>query len=222
MFFASAAAAEWAEFRALFRCRAELALGLANVDSPPRLEWTSGAPSRRDVDVSATAFATIETPIGPLELIATSAALTGVHFSGRAPTGASTAAVTAAEHPVLSLAARELTEYFAGDRQHFTVPLSLPLSGGGTPFQRHVWQLLAEIPYSATWSYADLARAAGRPRAVRAVGAANGKNPHSIIVPCHRVIQTGGQLGGYGGGLERKRWLLAHEGAVPSLPGLLP
>ena len=119
---------------------------------------------------------------------------------------------------VLARAAAQLTEYFAGERRDF----DLPLAPGGTEFQRTVWHALADIPFGATCSYGDLARVVGRPSASRAVGAANGKNPIAIILPCHRVIGASGELTGYGGGLPMKRWLLDHErGCVqPSLPGL--
>jgi methylated-DNA-[protein]-cysteine S-methyltransferase len=104
-------------------------------------------------------------------------------------------------------ARRQLEEYFAGERREF----SLTLEPAGTDFQRRVWQALRGIPYGATMSYGELARRIGNPRAVRAVGLANGANPISIIVPCHRVIGADGSLTGYGGGLERKRFLLALE-----------
>jgi len=105
---------------------------------------------------------------------------------------------------------RELTEYFAGRRQVFTVPLDLR----GSDFQRAVWRAVAQIPYGQTATYAALARKIGRPRAVRAVGAANGANPTPIIIPCHRVIGMNGSLVGYGGGLALKKWLLELEGAL--------
>lgn len=92
----------------------------------------------------------------------------------------------------------------------------------GSPFQREVWNALRTIPVSETISYAELARRVGRPSAFRAVGSANGQNPVSVVVPCHRVIASDGTLGGYGGGLERKRWLLAHEGATPARDEALP
>lgn len=101
----------------------------------------------------------------------------------------------------------ELDEYFGGRRRSFTVPLR----PAGTPFQLDTWNCLNAIPYGETRSYADLARAVGNPKAVRAVGSANGRNPIAIVIPCHRVIATGGGLGGYGGGLERKRQLLSLE-----------
>lgn len=101
----------------------------------------------------------------------------------------------------------QLNEYFAGRRQEFTVRLKL----AGTPFQQRVWQELVRIPFGATITYAELARRIGQPTASRAVGHANGRNPVSILVPCHRVIGAGGQLTGYGGGLDRKQWLLDLE-----------
>jgi methylated-DNA-[protein]-cysteine S-methyltransferase len=117
------------------------------------------------------------------------------------------AAVDAPDHPVLRLAIRQLGEYFAGARRRFDVPLEFR----GTDFQRQVWSTLLTIPFAETRSYLDVARLVGNPAAVRAVGAANGRNPISIIAPCHRVIGTGGHLTGFGGGLEAKAWLLAHE-----------
>ena len=101
----------------------------------------------------------------------------------------------------------QLEAYFAGSRQTFDVPLAL----AGTDFQRRVWEGLLEIPYGHTMSYGELARRVGRPGASRAVGLANGRNPVAIIVPCHRVIGANGTLTGYGGGLDRKVWLLDHE-----------
>jgi methylated-DNA-[protein]-cysteine S-methyltransferase len=101
--------------------------------------------------------------------------------------------------------------YFAGDRAALK---AVPWRTGGTEFQRKVWQALTTIPVGETWSYAQLAAAIGKPKAVRAVGLANGANPIPIVVPCHRVIGANGSLTGFGGGLERKRWLLRHEGAA--------
>jgi methylated-DNA-[protein]-cysteine S-methyltransferase len=101
----------------------------------------------------------------------------------------------------------QLAEYFAGERREFDVPMQL----AGTAFQRRVWEELVRIPYGTTITYAELARRVGRPTAVRAVGAANGRNPISILVPCHRVIGADGKLTGYGGGVERKQWLLELE-----------
>jgi methylated-DNA-[protein]-cysteine S-methyltransferase len=108
---------------------------------------------------------------------------------------------------VLGEATRQLDAYFSKRLRRF----DLPLAPHGTPFQLEVWQALQRIPYGDTWSYADLARRIGRPDAVRAVGAANGRNPIPIVIPCHRVIGSNGQLVGFGGGLPLKRWLLDLE-----------
>lgn len=117
--------------------------------------------------------------------------------------------------PVLAEARRQLEEYVAGRRRQFTVPFRLD----GTPFQQEVWAQLTQIPCGSTCSYADIARAIGRPKAVRAVGAANGSNPLPVFVPCHRVIGSSGALTGFSAGLEVKRALLALEG-VPVQQGL--
>ena len=114
-------------------------------------------------------------------------------------------------------AIRQVLEYLEGKRTEFDVPLDLR----GTPFQRDVWNALREIPYGATRSYAEVAARVGNPDAVRAVGAANGANPVALVVPCHRVIQSGGKLGGYGGGLDLKRRLLAMEQSVRHQGSLL-
>jgi methylated-DNA-[protein]-cysteine S-methyltransferase len=111
------------------------------------------------------------------------------------------------ETPVLDRARTQLEEYFAGTRKTF----ELPLAPRGTGFQQIVWRALLTIGYAETWSYGQLARAIGRPAASRAVGAANGRNPLAIVVPCHRVIGANGTLTGYGGGLPAKKWLLQHE-----------
>lgn len=107
---------------------------------------------------------------------------------------------------------RQLAEYFDGERTAF----DLPLAPAGTPFQSQVWKALLEIPFGRTESYGELAARIGRPGSARAVGSANGRNPISIVIPCHRVIGSSGELTGYGGGLPRKRWLLSHEGAAPA------
>jgi methylated-DNA-[protein]-cysteine S-methyltransferase len=120
----------------------------------------------------------------------------------------------------LRLVREQLRAYFEGDRFDFDLPLRM----AGTSFQRAVWQGLLEIPYAATWSYAALAQHVGRQGASRAVGAANGRNPIAIVVPCHRVIGADGTLTGYGGGLDRKQWLLEHEQSAlrksNELPGM--
>jgi methylated-DNA-[protein]-cysteine S-methyltransferase len=150
---------------------------------------------------SVGAVHSVETPLGPLLLSAVDGRLSGVEF------GDSTAPRSA--DPLFLEAEAQLHAYFAGRLEHF----DLPLAAGGTTFQRSVWAALREIPYGATTTYAELAAAIGRPSACRAVGAANGRNPLPVIVPCHRVIGAAGALTGYGGGLERKRLLLALEAA---------
>ncbi len=114
-------------------------------------------------------------------------------------------------HPVLERARRQLLEYFDGSRRDF----DLPLRPRGTEFQMRVWQTLAEIPFGQTWSYKQLAQACGNGNAMRAVGAANGRNPLPIVLPCHRVIGADGSLTGFGGGIETKAALLRLEGALP-------
>lgn len=146
----------------------------------------------------------VKSPIGELTLAGTASTLVAVHLPGSddaRPVG------EPGTTPVLARAAAQLAAYFAGERRDF----DLPLAPQGTPFQQRVWDALLAIPYGAVRSYGDVARAIGRPAASRAVGAANGRNPIAIIVPCHRVIGASGQLTGYGGGLPTKRWLLEHE-----------
>jgi methylated-DNA-[protein]-cysteine S-methyltransferase len=162
---------------------------------------------RRTAQRTITVQKSIDSPLGALRLVATDTALVGVYYPGHAPAPA-VGGEDVASHPVLDQAARELHEYFAGRRRAF----SIPLAPGGTAFQRAVWSLLTTIPFGEQRSYAWLAQQIGDPGACRAVGAANGRNPLSIIVPCHRVVGRDGRLTGYAGGLDRKRWLLAHEG----------
>lgn len=151
-------------------------------------------------------YTTLETPVGKLLLTADASALTGVYFADRH--ALDNAWVEAPNQAVLVQAATQLMEYFSSKRDSF----ELPLAASGTEFQRQVWQALRAIPYGETRSYADIAKAIGRPLAVRAVGAANGANPISIIIPCHRVVGSNGRLTGYAGGMERKQQLLALEG----------
>jgi len=160
----------------------------------------------------------LPSPVGELRLFASDEALLAVSFPIRHNATRGAPDPDAAEvrrHPILDRAAFELTEYFAGKRQDFETPLRAE----GTAFQRAVWKALRDIPFGAVRSYADVARAIGRPKAVRAVGLANGCNPIAIMVPCHRVIGADRSLTGYGGGIPAKRWLLEHEGALLSLPG---
>lgn len=149
-----------------------------------------------------------DSPVDSLLLVADEDSLTGVYFAGgKHPSAMGEDWIEQPRHPVLLAAKKQLDEYFAGRRTHF----DLPLSPQGTPFQHAVWQALHGIPYGRTQSYADIARRIGKPKAVRAVGAANGANPISIVVPCHRVIGADGSLTGYGGGLPRKKKLLVLE-----------
>ena len=153
-------------------------------------------------------FCYLQSPIGRLMLASDGAALTGLYMEPSRKTQSTDGRSEDAAAPPLAAALRQLTEYFAGTRREFDLPLRLR----GTEFQKRVWQELTEIPYGQTWSYGELAKRINNPSASRAVGLANGRNPISILVPCHRVIGADGSLTGYGGGLERKRWLLAHEG----------
>lgn len=144
-----------------------------------------------------------ECPVGALSLVSDGVRLIGVHFSGWRPP----AHTTHAADRVLDAACRQLDAYFAGCRNTFELPLGLE----GTRFQQSVWSALLDIPYGETRSYGQLAAAIGRPSAIRAVGAANGRNPIAIVVPCHRVIGANGSLTGFGGGLDRKKLLLNLE-----------
>jgi len=149
----------------------------------------------------------IESPIGPLKLVWEDGVLTGLHFvDGRAPSPTGRAPVTLRN---------AIDAYFAGD---LTAIDAVAVKMHGTQFQRQVWTALRDIPVGTTISYKELAVRIGHPTATRAVGLANGSNPIAIVVPCHRVIGANGALTGYGGGLDRKRWLLAHEQAVALLP----
>ena len=153
-------------------------------------------------------YATLDTPIGSLLCAGDGDALTGIFMEAHRHGPVRTPAWR--EDPrKFGAAFRQLGDYFEGKRHDF----DLPLAAEGTPFQKRVWAALREIPFGETTSYGALARTLGVPAASRAVGAANGRNPLSIVVPCHRVIGAGGALTGYGGGLARKRWLLQHESA---------
>jgi methylated-DNA-[protein]-cysteine S-methyltransferase len=148
----------------------------------------------------------IPTPIGRLIVASDGSAISGVWMANADPSDERWEERRGMD-ALLSEARDELTAYFDGRLRAFTVPLA----PNGTEFQRRVWSALTEIPYGATISYAELARRVNNTAAVRAVGAANGRNPIPIIVPCHRVIGSDGSLTGFGGGLDRKRWLLQHE-----------
>jgi methylated-DNA-[protein]-cysteine S-methyltransferase len=152
-----------------------------------------------------------QSPLGPMLLAATDAGLAGLWFEGQRHAPDSGGWRQDASHPVLQQAVHELAEYFAGRRSRFGLPLDLQ---GGTPFQQAVWQALREIGPGRTSSYGELGARIGKPAASRAVGAAVGRNPISIVVPCHRVLGGGGALTGYAGGLARKSALLRLEGAL--------
>ena len=158
----------------------------------------------------------VDSPVGTLKLVATDAGLAAILWPNDDPARVRLGELVESHtHPMLLEAERQLREYFEGRRQAF----DLKLDFSGTEFQQKVWGALLTIPYGETRSYAQIAKQIGRPDAVRAVGAANGKNPISIIAPCHRVIGSDGQLTGFAGGLETKAFLLAHEGPQRQLPG---
>ena len=156
-----------------------------------------------------------QSPLGPIVVAATHHGLAGLWFEGQRHLPAELAGppvwATSSSHPVLQQTVAQLTEYFAGRRIRFDLPLDL---ASGTAFQQAVWQALLVIPQGKTLSYGEVSSRIGKPTAVRAVGAAIGRNPISIIVPCHRVIGGSGQLTGYAGGLERKTALLQLEGVI--------
>jgi methylated-DNA-[protein]-cysteine S-methyltransferase len=149
-------------------------------------------------------YDTINSPIGELLLTGDAESITGIHMLDepfRAPDGWDR------DRAAFASAAEQLEAYFDGRLTDF----DLPLAPQGSPFQREVWEALLEIPFGRTAGYGEIAARLGRPSAARAVGAANGRNPIAIVIPCHRVIGSAGSLTGYGGGLERKRWLLDLE-----------
>ncbi|WP_405977810.1 methylated-DNA--[protein]-cysteine S-methyltransferase [Streptomyces sp. NBC_00158] len=151
----------------------------------------------------------VDSPYGPLTLVATDGVLSGLYMTGQRhrPAEESFGERVADSEEPFGEVRRQLAAYFAGELTEFTVPVRLE----GTEFQRSVWEQLVRIPYGQTWSYGQLAAELGKPNASRAVGLANGKNPVGIIVPCHRVIGASGSMTGYGGGIERKVRLLEFE-----------
>jgi methylated-DNA-[protein]-cysteine S-methyltransferase len=151
----------------------------------------------------------IDTPIGPLTLVAGPQGLREVRFPNGRPVGPADGPARP-DDPVLAQAATQLEEYFAGTRQDFDIPLD----PHGSPFQLAAWRGLTTIPFAETVSYGEQARRLGHDGKARAIGAANGSNPLPVIVPCHRVIGSDGSLTGFGGGLETKAWLLHHERRV--------
>ena len=160
-------------------------------------------------------FERFDTPIGTLTIAADASGLRHIEFpSNRHPVDRFdwTQGASGETADALRTTREQLLEYFAGTRRDF----DLPLAPQGTAFQMQVWRMLATIPFGDTWSYRDLARAIGKPDAMRAVGAANGRNPLPIVLPCHRVIGADGSLTGFGGGLSIKEALLRLEGALPA------
>ena len=154
----------------------------------------------------------VDSPVGWLLVAANDDGLRAIEFPrNRHPVKRDDGWIEAA-HPLIDEAQRQLGDYFAGKREAF----DLPLAPRGTPFQLAVWNALLRIPFGDTWTYGDLARHIDQPSAVRAVGAANGRNPIPIIIPCHRVIGSDGALTGFGGGLPTKEFLLRLEGALPA------
>lgn len=190
------------------------AAGLRRADTaghPASRAYDSGMPVPRPTRELVTAMH--DSPLGRLLLAASAQGLAGLWFEGQRhwPQGVDTWR-TQPTHPTLAQARRQLDDYFAGHRATFDLPVDLD---GATDFQGRVWQALRAIPAGLTESYSALAVRIGAPRAVRAVGAAVGRNPVSIIVPCHRVVGASGHLTGYAGGLARKTTLLRLEGALP-------
>jgi methylated-DNA-[protein]-cysteine S-methyltransferase len=158
---------------------------------------------------SARTYVVVPSPVGPITIVGCDGMITGLYLQGQrhGPDPAALSLPADADDEPFAAAASQLTAYFDGTLTAF----DLPLAPEGTPFQRKVWDGLRAIPYGQTVSYGELARRIGSPAASRAVGLANGRNPIAIIVPCHRVIGSDGSLTGYGGGLDRKRFLLALE-----------
>lgn len=154
------------------------------------------------------AFMEMPSPVGILKLVATKNALVAVLWENENPKRVRLAElIEQVDHPILLATQKQLSEYFAGTRQRFDLPLDFE----GTEFQKSVWQALLDIPFGETRSYRDIAEQVGNIKAVRAVGAANGKNPISIIAPCHRVVGMNGKLVGFAGGLDNKKILLCLE-----------
>jgi methylated-DNA-[protein]-cysteine S-methyltransferase len=148
----------------------------------------------------------VDTPIGKLTVVAAGTGIRRILWEGEAPPEGAVEGGS----DILDAAVTQIREYFSGARTTFDLPLDL----GGTPFQQKVWRELGSIPFGTTISYGEQARRIGRPQAARAVGAANGRNPVPVVLPCHRVIGSGGALTGFGGGLDTKRTLLRHEAEV--------
>ena len=175
-------------------------------------------PSRMKNQSQEYVFCLPETPMGPLRLYFTDRGLTALEFSREEASPAPQPDAPPPHlKPLIEAVKRELSAYFEGVPTDFA---ALTLDPRGTPFQLLVWQELRRIPWGQTISYGELARRVGNPKASRAVGQANAVNPIPLIVPCHRVIAADGSLGGYSSGLDRKRWVLRHEGFRFQVPGV--
>lgn len=162
---------------------------------------------RRRSELATTSF---ESPIGRLAVVCDARAVRGVRFQAARGERAGPAAA----EDLCRRARAEIEDYLAGDLREFTVPVE----AAGTPFHREVWEAMREIPYGETRSYGEIARRLGQPEASRAVGVACGANPVPLIIPCHRVLAAGGAIGGFGGGIDMKRWLLGLEQGQLLLP----
>lgn len=162
---------------------------------------------------------TMDSPLGPLRLLANDEGLCGIYYQEHKNAPELDCRANS-EHSILKEAQQQLSEYFSGRRQEFSLPLALE----GTPFMLSVWNALAGIPYGTTLTYGQLAQNIGSPKAFRAVGRTNGLNPVSIVLPCHRVVGSNGKLTGYAGGLANKEWLLDHERRIArsEVEGLQP
>ncbi len=157
-----------------------------------------------------TVWEDVASPLGPLTILASDDGVHAITFEGTQTEQVKTNLPRATNHPIIDTAFKQLSMYFEGTLKTF----DLPLDPRGTDFQKRVWNLLLEISFGETRTYGDLARALGNAGASQAVGAANGKNPVAIVVPCHRVIGASGHLTGYAGGMEKKKFLLTHEGVI--------
>lgn len=161
-------------------------------------------------------YCAYQSPMGQLTLVASELGLAGVYFEEHRHFTQPDDWRKQTQYALFQEVRDQFDAYFSGTRQHFDLPLDV---SGGTAFQQAVWQALLTVPYGQTASYAHIAQQIGRPAAVRAVGAANGRNPLSIIVPCHRIIASNGALTGYAGGLSNKTYLLRHEAAIAAIDG---
>lgn len=163
-----------------------------------------------------TVWKDVASPLGPLTVLASDNGVHAIAFDGDRTEQTKINLPRAANHPIINAAVEQLARYFDGTLKVFDLPLDLR----GTNFQKQVWELLLEIPFGETRTYSSIARALGNVGAAQAVGAANGKNPAAIVVPCHRVIGASGHLTGYAGGMDKKKFLLTHEGVTqPTLFG---